>query len=208
MNVPSLREAEGFLAEAQARNPGPWVAHSRNVGRAAEAIATYCVGLEPGEALVLGYLHDIGRREGVTANRHMLDGYTFLAEEGYTDAAQICLTHSFPISDNRALETAIGAWDCSEEELAFVERYVGDLTYTDYDRLLQLCDCLALASGCCTLEKRFVDVTLRYGFNDFTLPRWRAYLNLQTYFEGEMSRPLYSVLPGVIETTLGFSEVS
>lgn len=207
MSIPSLEEAEAFLNDAQARNPGPWISHSLNVGRAAQAVAEHCAGLEPRRALILGYLHDIGRREGITANRHMLDGYTFLAARGFEDAARICLTHSFPISDNLSLETAVGAWDCSEEERAFVQRYLEGVTYTDYDRLLQLCDCLALPSGCCTLEKRFVDVTLRYGFNDFTLPRWRAYLDLQTYFEEKMERPLYAVLPGIVETTLGFAEV-
>ena len=208
MNVPSLEEAEAFLADAQARNPGPWVQHSRNVGRAAEAVAAHCAGLEPRTALVLGYLHDIGRREGVTANRHMLDGYTFLAARGFEDAAQVYLTHSFPIPDDRRLGTAVGVWDCSEEERAFARRYLEDVTYTDYDRLLQLCDCLALPSGCCTLEKRFVDVTLRYGFNAFTLPRWRAYLDLQAHFEGKTGRPLYSVLPGIVETTLGLAGTS
>ena len=206
MSIPSLEEAETFLADAQTRNPGPWIQHSLNVGRAAQAVAEYCVRLEPRTALVLGYLHDIGRREGVTANRHMLDGYTFLAARGFADAAQVCLTHSFPIPGNRSLETAAGAWDCSEEERAFVQRYLKDVTYTDYDRLLQLCDCLALPSGLCTLEKRFVDVTLRYGFSDFTLPRWRAYLDLQTYFEEKMGRPLYGVLPGIVETTLELTE--
>ena len=171
MDIPTLIEAKTLLSEAEARNPGPWVQHSVNAAKAAEAIANHCEGLEPNKAFILGYLHDIGRREGVTANRHMLDGYTFLAARGFEDAARVCLTHSFPIPDNRNVETAVGAWDCSEEERAFVQRYLEDVTYTDYDRLLQLCDCLALPSGCCTLEKRFVDVTLRYGFNDFTLAR-------------------------------------
>ena len=113
------------------------------------------------------------------------------------------MTHSFPTADNRSLETAIGTWDCSKKELAFIEDYLLNVTYTDYDRLLQLCDGLALASGCCTLEKRFVDVTLRYGFNDFTLSRWRAYLGLQSYFEDRMNRPLYSVLPGIVDGAFG-----
>lgn len=199
--IPTLAEAKSLLSEAEKRNPGPWIQHSVNVARAAEAIATHHKGLEPERALVLGYLHDIGRREGVTAMRHTLDGYTFLAERGFHSAAQICLTHSFPMPDHRTLETAAGTWDGSAEELEFTNRYLIGATYTDYDRLIQLCDCLALPSGFCLLEQRFVDVTMRHGFNRFTLPRWRAYLDLRTYFEEAVGDSVYRILPGGVEGT-------
>lgn len=37
-DVPSLEEAKLILKEAEKLNPGPWVEHSLNVGKAAELI--------------------------------------------------------------------------------------------------------------------------------------------------------------------------
>jgi hypothetical protein len=38
-----------------------------------------------------------------------------------------------------------------------------------------------------------------------TVEKWRAFLGLQTYFEGAIGRSIYSVLPGVVENTFGFT---
>ena len=152
MNIPTLAEAERLLEEAEAKNPGGWADHARYVALAARNIAEVHPKLDTEAAYILGLLHDIGRREGVTNNRHTLDGYTFLDGLSYADAARICLTHSFPIQDIKA--TAIGNWDGSPEELAFVETYLNGIEYNDYDRLLQLCDALALASGFVLVEKK------------------------------------------------------
>jgi hypothetical protein len=195
MLIPSPDEAGALLQEARERNPTPWVEHCRHVAAAAEAIAECHGGLDPGRAKILGLLHDIGRRDGVTDMRHTLDGFTFLNDLGFADAARICLTHSFPLEDLRRTETAAGKWDCTYEEVAFVDRYLADVEYDDYDRLIQLCDALALPVGFCSLERRFVDVVIRHGFNDYTVPRWKAYLGLMEYFEKETGRSLYRLLP-------------
>jgi len=203
VNLPTLKEARAFLSEGQARNPGAWVDHSIVVARAAEAISTYHPDLDPYDAYIMGLLHDIGRREGVTGMRHILDGYRFLEEKGFEDAARVCLTHSFPIRDVRA---ALGRWDCSEEELQFVKDTLARVAYNDYDRLLQLCDALALPSGFCLIEKRLVDAALRHGINEYILPKWRATLEIQRAFEETIGRSIYSVLPGVMENTFGLRQ--
>ncbi len=200
MKVPTLQEARAFLAEARARNPGAWVDHSVVVARAAEAIATYHPALDPYDSYVMGLLHDIGRREGVTGVRHIVDGYRFLEEKGFEDAARICLTHSFPIQDARVM---FSKWDCSEEEARFVKDYLAQVEYTNYDRLFQLCDALALPSGFCLIEKRLVDAALRHGINEHVVPKWRATLDIQQAFEKTIGRSIYSVLPGVMENTFG-----
>ncbi|OGO41665.1 MAG: phosphohydrolase [Chloroflexi bacterium RBG_16_58_14] len=182
-------------------NPGPWVRHSKHVASAAKAIAAQHPDLDPEAAYILGLLHDIGRRAGKTEMRHILDGYNFLHQQGYEEAAQICLTHSFPMKDVRV---AAAKWDCSEEEYCFVVEYLATVEYRTYDALIQLCDCLALPDGYCLLEKRFVDVALRYGFNEHTLDKWKAYFELRDRFSREIGRSIYSVLPGVVENTFGF----
>jgi len=199
-NLPTLAQAEQLLAAASQRNPGPWVDHSRYVAGAAAIIATHHPALDPETATILGLLHDIGRQEGVTGMRHIIDGYTFLMSLGYDAAARISLTHSFPAQN---IHEAYGNWDCLPTEKTLVADFLATHPYDDYDRLFQLCDALALPTGYCILEKRFVDVTLRYGWNDFILDKWRATLHLKTYFEEAIGQPLYSLLPGIINTTFG-----
>jgi hypothetical protein len=41
MQIPSHKEAESFLGEAQTLNPGPWFSHSLFVAKAAEIIADH-----------------------------------------------------------------------------------------------------------------------------------------------------------------------
>jgi len=82
-----------------------------------------------------------------------------------------------------------------------VERFLETARYDDYDRLVQLCDSLAVATGFCLLEKRFVDVSLRYGVNDRVVDRWKAIFALMDYFENMIGCPVYDILPGVRENT-------
>ncbi len=51
--------------------------------------------------------------------------------------------------------------------------FVQTAVYDDYDLLVQLCDSLALPTGFCLLEKRFVDVTIRLGASPIHIPRWQ-----------------------------------
>jgi len=202
MKIPSLKEAELFIAEAEIVNPGPWAPHSKNVAKAAQLISNYHPRLDPDTAYILGLLHDIGRREGITHIRHLIDGYTFLQALGYDDAARISLTHSFPIAD---LNTYMGDRDCSPEELKFIEDFISTVEFNEYDRLIQLCDAIAPASGFCLIEKRMVDVALRLGINDLTLQGWQARFQIKDEMEATIGRSIYQILPGVIEGTFGTS---
>ncbi|GAP12957.1 predicted HD superfamily hydrolase [Longilinea arvoryzae] len=198
--VPGRAQAEALLAEGESLNPGPWVGHSRWVAEAAIRLAAHLPGLDPDTAFSLGLLHDIGRREGPSDMRHALDGYRYLSGLGYGQAAQICLTHSHPI---RNIHAAAGQWDIPPEEFRFVQTYLERVDYKDYDRLIQLCDALALPDGLCLIEKRLVDVALRHGFNEYTLDKWRAFLQLQRDFERILGQSVYTFLPRVIENTFG-----
>lgn len=197
--APSLEVAEALFAEAAALNPGfGWVEHSRHVADAARRIAAAHPALDEATASVFGLLHDIGRRAGPTHNRHMIDGYRYLLDLGYERSARICLTHSFPVRD---IAYCVGRWDVTDAEYAFLRAYLAGVEYDEYDRLLQLCDALALPQGFCLLEKRLVDVALRHGLNDTTLPRWRALFDLLAHFDAAVGGSVYAVLPGIVETT-------
>jgi len=202
MNIPSLELAETFIKEAQELNPGPWVQHSFFVGKAAEAIAGHHPKLNSQFAFILGYLHDIGRRAGTADMRHTLDGYYFLIEQGFDSAARICITHVFPL---KHINSVAGKWDCTKQELRFLEDYLSGIEFDEYDRLIQLCDAIALPSGYCLVEKRLMDVALRRGVNEFSVPRWMAFLEIQKEFEDAIGQSIYRVLDGVVENTFGFN---
>lgn len=202
MLIPGIEEAEALLVDAGQRNPGPWTAHSRNVADAARRIASRLSGLDPDAAYVLGLLHDMGRREGVTGMRHVVDGYRYLSGLGYEDAARISMTHSFANGDYREI---FGEWDCDAEELAWIRTYLESVEYDDYDRLIQLCDALAMAEGFVLMEKRLLDVAVRYGsevgVSAFSIRKWRKKFEIRADFERRMGCTIYSVLPGVVENT-------
>lgn len=196
--APSPREAKAILEEAACLNPGPWVEHSIYVGKCAALIAEHDSELDKNIAFVMGVLHDIGRRYGKTSMRHVIDGYNFLMEKGYPDAARISMTHSFPY---QYIDGIFGKWDCTSDEYEFAKKYIQNIKYNDYDRLIQLCDALALPEGYCLLEKRMMDVALRHGVNEYTVPKWKEIFNIQKYFEKKLGASIYSVLPGVVENT-------
>ncbi len=201
MTIPTLETAQTLLAEAEGLNPGPWVAHSVNVARAAQLIARRHPTLDADRAYILGLLHDIGRRAGKTGMRHVIDGYLYLKELGFDAAARICLTHSFPYQNPRAV---FGEWDCTDEEFQLLSRELMSIVYDDYDLLLQLCDSLALAEGFCLIEKRLIDVFMRYaqnGVNSTLHTKWRCLFEVQRHFEQLIGCSIYQLLPGVVETT-------
>jgi hypothetical protein len=201
--IPGLEKAQSLLIEAAQLNPGPWVAHSLNVAQAAQLIASHHPRLDPERAYILGCLHDIGRRYGVSGMRHVLDGYRFLTGEGYEDAGRVCLTHAYPL---RGEPVGASPWDGSGEELDFVQAYLAGIEYDDYDQLIQLCDALTLPTGFCLMEKRLVEVALRYGVNKHTLRRWQAYFDLKDEIEQAIGASVYSLLPHVVENTFGLEE--
>ena len=191
MKVPSIVQAEKLLNEAKKLNPGLWVDHSKTAGACARAIAQRCDDLNCDVAYVLGLLHDIGRREGVTDMKHIINGYKFMLSKGYDDSARICLTHSFPYKNINAYN---GQNDCSVEETEFIQAFLENVVYNDYDRLIQLCDAISFPDDPTYIEKRLVDVVLRRGFNDYTLPKWKEFLNLKDYFDNKTQTDIYQIL--------------
>lgn len=194
----TIQQAERELSAALERNPGPWGEHSRSAANNARLIAEQTTRLDPERAYVLGLLHDIGRREGVTAMAHTLDGYDYMMALGQRSIARVCLTHSFPVRD---VNTFFGRIDVTPERLAFLGQYLERIEYDDYDRLIQLCDAISLPGGACIMEKRLMDVALRYGSPEGTLEKWWAFLELKKYFDRLCGRCIYEFLPNVLENS-------
>lgn len=199
--VPQREEAEALLAWAHGCNPGPWEAHCRVAGRAAQTIAR-AAGMDEERAYVCALLHDIGWYEGVRALHHVLAGYRLITDKGYPGAAGACMTHSFPAQDLRSYS---GALDCTPREIACVEGYLAGAVYSDMDRLVQLCDALASAKGVCFIDLRLLDVVRRHGSCELLAAKLEATFSLKRRFDALCGRDLYELfLPEVLDVSLGF----
>ncbi|HKM35239.1 MAG TPA: HD domain-containing protein [Lachnospiraceae bacterium] len=186
---PSREEAEKILIEAESCNPGPWGDHSRVAAGCAEKIAMLCEDIDSSKAYVLGLLHDIGRKFGTRHLGHVYDGYQYMLRLGYDEVAQICLTHSFC---NHDLKNFIGNLDINKEKQGEVEKALEESVFDDYDRLIQLCDCLAGANSVLDMVERMEDVKQRYG--NYPQDKWIMNLGLKTYFEDKTGKNLYEIV--------------
>ncbi|APC82919.1 HD domain-containing protein [Clostridium botulinum] len=195
---PDKNTAVKVLEQSEKLNPGQWKQHPEFVALACKNIAKHCTDMDSDKAYVLGLLHDIGRRVGVVSERHMIAGYQYCMEQGWDEVAKICVTHSFIIQD---IHSAIGRWDVTKEEYELTKNIINSAIYDDYDLLVQLSDALALSTGFCLLEKRFVDVACRYGVNEHTVARWKKTIEIKGYFEEKIKCSIYNVLPNVKENT-------
>lgn len=92
--LPTRMEAERLLEEAEKYNPGLWGNHSRVAAHCAEKIALGCEGMNPEKSYILGLLHDIGRKFGVSYLKHVSDGYSYMMSLGYDEVAQ-SVPHTF-----------------------------------------------------------------------------------------------------------------
>ncbi|MBQ5311902.1 MAG: HDOD domain-containing protein [Oscillospiraceae bacterium] len=195
--LPDRETAIKELETAGELNPGPWVKHSLNVGIAAMKIAEKVPSLDPEKAYIVGILHDIGRRVGIVdIPTHVYEGYKYCMEKGWDEAARICMTHSYLLMKDEF---------CYEPETAHeraIKAYILDTEADDYDRLIQLCDSLAVDYGFVILEKRFVDVTRRYGIMEGYIKGWETAFRIKEHFEEQMGCSVYDVLPDIGRTTL------
>lgn len=194
----TIKDAEEILEEAKNLNPGTWIEHSKNVALAAKIIADKSSNLNGDKAYILGLLHDIGRRKYLNGMEHVLEGYNFMIEKGYKEIARICMTHTFPSKDIKAI---YGEWNCEEFKIRTVERYINSIEYDEYDLLIQLCDSLALPNGFTLMEKRFVQTALRAGISSLILCKWKAVIDIKKYFENKIGCSIYELLPNVKENT-------
>ena len=191
--LPDRKTAIAELELAGKMNPGPWTKHSYNVAEAARLIAA-ASGLDSEKAYVCGLLHDIGRRTGISAVRHIIDGYDYAMSKGWDEVARVCLTHSFPVKD---IDADIGKKDITAEQYVFIKAFLEGIEYDDYDKLIILCDSLGDANGLCIPEKRLIDTTRRYEIYPFTIDRWNKTYEYKEYFEKRIGKSVYAVLPDI-----------
>lgn len=126
--------------------------------------------------------------DNICMDMHVYDGYVYMKSLGYDEVAKICLTHSF---NNHTIDEYIGKFDVTDEELTIMKTELSKTIYDEYDRLIQLCDCLAGAEGVLDIENRMNDVKKRYGF--YPQDKWNSNMKLKQYFEGKMNKDIYII---------------
>jgi putative nucleotidyltransferase with HDIG domain len=183
-------EAEAELNTAENMNPGLWINHSKNVAKAAEIIISNIGGFDTDLAYCYGLLHDIGRRNGFSYIKHIVDGYKYLLCRD-TKAAVICLSHSFP---NKLVAEYQGQIDIDEKDYRLIEKALDEYEYDIYDYIIQLADSYASADGFVRMECRWIDVTIRSGFNEYTIAKWETLLGLKKRIENEYSIDIEEIL--------------
>ena len=129
----TIEQAKKELNIAVQNNPGLWEQHSLVTGDNARRIAEHVPGMDPEKAYVMGLLHDIGRREGVTGMRHVIDGYTYMMQLAEPELAIICLTHSFASPNAEHFE---GKHDCTQAQKDFIKDFIANREYDNYDKLI------------------------------------------------------------------------
>ncbi len=185
--LPSRQKAIELIADAEIKNPGPWVKHCYTAADCAEKISKAC-GLDSEKAYVLGLLHDIGRYNGIYQFKHVLDGYEYMKKLGYDEVARVCLSHSFATHD---IDEYIGNIDASQEEFLMLKDVLNNMQYDDYDRLIQLCDCLA-GDKVVDMSQRMDDVEKRYG--NYPKVKRDKNMELKAYFEAKCGKNIYRIV--------------
>lgn len=178
-----------IIEAAYKMNPGPWKDHSYVVADCAYRIAKLCNNLDENKAYIYGLLHDVGRRYGVTYLKHTIDGYDYCDSLGYKDIARICLTHSFAVKD---INTYIGKHDTNDCVKKRIEILLDSFEYDDYDKLIQVCDSIALPEGPVDIITRMKDVKNRYGY--YPEIKWNKHIELKTYFEQKIGKSINSIV--------------
>ena len=182
--------AKRIFEKRRTHHPGAWIRHSEHVAFAAEKIACR-LSLDSELAYCMGLLHDIGRSFTDGQFQHIVCGYSYMIESGYPEIARICLTHSFAV---QTIYSYVGKIDVSKEDQRKYQSILLDLDYTNYDRLIQLCDAISTPEGFILPEQRFVRLAFKYGFNEFTIEKWKAVLHIKEEISQRIGRDVNAFL--------------
>ena len=164
--------------------------HCYAVACIAEKIAAFCPDLDTEKAYVLGLLHDSGRciDEFAEHRFHANVGYEWMMSLGYDDVARICITHSF-YDKNFDIKSFTQPY----EDLLQCQAYLKNVTYNDYDLLLQLADVLNDKGTTCSIEYRFASLARRYN-NPNLLIYVKHLCRIKSYFEHICGRDIYNLI--------------
>ncbi len=204
MTIPTMKEALKLYEEAIekrceessrfkfGRAKGQRI-HSAMVAVCAEIIASRLPDIDGQKAYMMGLFHDFGKlvyNDEVSDKFHGLEGYKVLTELGYDELARINLTHTFYQQELNPREyTSYNPW-----ELRRCKHLLKTLPFNDYDRLIQLCDRLAVGVTYNIKQRiQFIQDTYRLP-TALAKKKYREALLLKKYFDEKCGCDIYKLL--------------
>ena len=172
-----------------------WITHCICVGNSAGKIAQK-LNLDEDFAKTLGYIHDIGKRDGYDHNiKHEIRGYNYILKLGYDkEYASICITHSFLNNDINCVAGGVPSKDIYKYD--FMKEYVENHEYTIYEKIINLCDLMCKYNNM-TLEKRIIEIMLRRGCHPNTVYHITEAQKLKTEIDNLLGCSVYSLFDDI-----------
>ncbi len=168
-----------------------WITHSICVGNTASIIAKE-LNLDVDYAKTLGYIHDYGKAVG-GFSKHDINGFNYLKTLGYDEEYySICLTHGY--LNNDVMCTAGGI----PEDIPFRTEYIKTHEYSIYEKLICLCD-LMCTQEVIGIDKRLIDIIIRYGAYSNTRYQVMETYKLKEYFDNLLGYNLYKLFPDIVK---------
>lgn len=96
----------------------------------------------------------------------------------------------FSIED--ALMNILGKIDISNSDKEKIINLLNSYEYDDYDRLIQLCDSIAMPNGPVDIEIRMNDVKSRYG--NYPQEKWDKNIEIKKYFEEKIGKAVEEIV--------------
>ena len=166
-----------------------WITHSICVANTASIIAKE-LNLDVDYAKTLGYIHDYGKAIG-DFSKHDINGFNYLKDLGYDEEYySICLTHGY--LNNDVMCTAGGI----PEDIPFRTEYIKTHEYSIYEKLICLCD-LMCTQEVIGIDKRLIDIIIRYGAYSNTQYQVMETYKLKEYFDNLLGYNLYKLFPDI-----------
>ena len=161
-------------------------AHTAQVAGMARAMATALGEVDADYVEAAAWLHDIGRAR-THGQRHPLEGFRLVVEEGWPGYAPPCLSHY----GRGAPRGSLGA----DADLLREMWEACDLdTFEVEERLVALADFMAVGDRRVPLEERHADLSRRYGESEFFDRSLDTCRRLKAEFEARTGRDLYEVI--------------
>ena len=168
-----------------------WITHSICVANTASIIAKE-LNLDVDYAKTLGYIHDYVKAIW-DFSMHDINGFNYLKDLGYDEEYySICLTHGY--LNNDVMCTAGGI----PEDIPFRTEYIKTHEYSIYEKLICLCD-LMCTQEVIGIDKRLIDIIIRYGAYSNTQYQVMETYKLKEYFDNLLGYNLYKLFPDIVK---------
>lgn len=169
-----------------------WITHSICVANTASIIAKE-LNLDVEYAKTLGYIHDYGKAIG-EFSKHDINGFNYLKGLGYDEKYySICLTHGYLNNDVMCAAGGI------PEDIHFRTEYIKTHECSIYEKLVCLCDLMCM-QDMVGVDRRLIDVIIRYGAFPNTQYHVKEVYKLKEYFDNLLGYNLYKLFPDMMDS--------